>query len=126
MRRPGMSHAKFKAIRALQVPDQVKRARRFRDRNRPSEKRDASPDSRHHLLFPCPIGSRLPYRMREIIFDTETKGPEPRAGHRLVEIGCIEVIDRRESGRPFHAYFHPKSDMPANAEAVHGPSIPSM
>src|SRR3546814_9837601 len=61
------------------------RARRFRDRNRPSEKRDASPDSRHHLLFPCPIGSRLPYRMREIIFDTETTGLAPRAGHRLVE-----------------------------------------
>src|SRR3546814_2161317 len=42
----------------------------------------------------------------------------------MVEIGCIEVIDRRESGRTFHAYFHPERDMPAEAEAVHGLSIP--
>jgi DNA polymerase-3 subunit epsilon len=41
----------------------------------------------------------------------------------LVEIGCIELIDRRESGRTFHAYFHPERDMPAEAEAVHGLSI---
>src|SRR3546814_15722736 len=61
--------------------------------------------------------------MREIIFDTETTGLDPRAGHRLVEIGCIELIDRRESGRTFHAYFHPERDMPAEAEAVPGLSI---
>lgn len=61
--------------------------------------------------------------MREIIFDTETTGLDPRAGHRLVEIGCIELVDRRESGRTFHAYFHPERDMPAEAEAVHGLSI---
>src|SRR3546814_14905148 len=96
------------------------RARRFRDRNRPSEKRDASPDSRHHLLFPCPIGSRLPYRMREIIFDTETTGLDPRAGHRLVEIGSIVLIERRETGRTFQAYFHPEPDIPAAPEEVDG------
>lgn len=61
--------------------------------------------------------------MREIIFDTETTGLDPKAGHRLVEIGCIELIDRRESGRTFHAYFHPERDMPAEAEAVHGLSV---
>ncbi len=61
--------------------------------------------------------------MREIIFDTETTGLDPKAGHRLVEIGCIELIDRRESGRNFHAYFHPERDMPAEAEAVHGLSM---
>lgn len=61
--------------------------------------------------------------MREIIFDTETTGLDPKSGHRLVEIGCIELIDRRESGRTFHAYFHPERDMPAEAEAVHGLSI---
>jgi DNA polymerase-3 subunit epsilon len=61
--------------------------------------------------------------MREIIFDTETTGLDPRSGDRLVEIGCIELIDRRESGRTFHAYFHPERDMPAEAEAVHGLSI---
>ena len=61
--------------------------------------------------------------MREIIFDTETTGLDPRTGDRLVEIGCIELIDRRESGRTFHAYFNPQRDMPAAAEAVHGLSI---
>jgi len=61
--------------------------------------------------------------MREIIFDTETTGLDPRGGHRLVEIGCIELVDRRETGRNFHAYFHPERDMPFEAEAVHGLSI---
>lgn len=61
--------------------------------------------------------------MREIIFDTETTGLDPRSGHRLVEIGCIEMVDRRETGRSFHAYFHPERDMPMEAEAVHGLSI---
>lgn len=61
--------------------------------------------------------------MREIIFDTETTGLDPKAGHRLVEIGCIELVDRRESGRSFHAYFNPERDMPPEAEAVHGLSI---
>ena len=61
--------------------------------------------------------------MREIIFDTETTGFDPKTGHRLVEIGCVELVDRRESGRTFHAYFDPQRDMPAEAEAVHGLSI---
>ena len=61
--------------------------------------------------------------MREIIFDTETTGFDPRTGDRLVEIGCIELIDRRETGVNFHAYFNPERDMPAAAEAVHGLSI---
>ena len=58
--------------------------------------------------------------MREIIFDTETTGFDPRNGDRLVEIGCVELIDRRETGVTFHAYFNPERDMPAAAEAVHG------
>jgi len=61
--------------------------------------------------------------MREIIFDTETTGFDPKTGDRLVEIGCIELVDRRETGRNFHAYFNPERDMPAAAEAVHGLSI---
>jgi len=61
--------------------------------------------------------------MREIIFDTETTGLDPRTGDRLVEIGCIELVDRRETGQSFHAYFNPERDMPAAAEAVHGLSI---
>ena len=61
--------------------------------------------------------------MREIIFDTETTGLDPKTGDRLVEIGCIEMINRVPSGRTFHAYFNPDRDMPAEAEAVHGLSI---
>lgn len=61
--------------------------------------------------------------MREIIFDTETTGFDPKSGDRLVEIGCVELIDRRETGVTFHAYFNPQRDMPAAAEAVHGLSI---
>ncbi len=61
--------------------------------------------------------------MREIIFDTETTGLDPRSGDRMVEIGCIEMVNRVLTGRTFHAYFHPDRDMPAGAQAVHGLSI---
>lgn len=58
--------------------------------------------------------------MREIVFDTETTGLNPAGGDRMVEIGCIEMINRVETGRHFHAYFNPLRPMPAEAEAVHG------
>jgi len=61
--------------------------------------------------------------MREIVFDTETTGLSPSNGDRLVEIGCIELNNRVETGRTYHAYFHPDRDMPAEAERVHGLSI---
>lgn len=58
--------------------------------------------------------------MREIVFDTETTGLDPSSGDRMVEIGCIEMINRVATGESFHAYFNPERDMPAGAEAVHG------
>lgn len=58
--------------------------------------------------------------MREIVFDTETTGLSPLNGDRVVEIGCIELVNRCETGRTFHAYFNPGRDMPPEAEAVHG------
>ena len=58
--------------------------------------------------------------MREIIFDTETTGLSPAGGDRMVEIGCIEMIGRVETGRHFHCYFNPDRTMPSEAEAVHG------
>ena len=61
--------------------------------------------------------------MREIVFDTETTGLDPQSGDRLVEIGCIEMVNRVPTGAVFHAYFNPERDMPAEAEAVHGLSI---
>ena len=61
--------------------------------------------------------------MREIVFDTETTGLDPRSGDRIVEIGCIEMVNRVATGRTYHCYFNPDRDMPAGAEAVHGLSI---
>src|SRR3954447_24134422 len=58
--------------------------------------------------------------MREIVFDTETTGLNPSGGDRMVEIGCVEIFNRVETGRHFHAYFNPERDMPFEAEAVHG------
>ena len=58
--------------------------------------------------------------MREIIFDTETTGIDPKQGHRMVEIGCVELVDRMPTGETFHAYYNPERDMPAEAEAIHG------
>lgn len=58
--------------------------------------------------------------MREIIFDTETTGLNAGGGDRLVEIGCIEMMNRVETGRVFHAYFNPERSMPPEAQAVHG------
>ena len=58
--------------------------------------------------------------MREIVFDTETTGLDPQGGDRMVEIGCIEMVNRVPTGRTFHAYFNPGRPMPAGAQAVHG------
>ena len=58
--------------------------------------------------------------MREIIFDTETTGLDPQSGDRMVEIGCVEMVNRVATGKTFHAYFCPDRSMPAAAEAVHG------
>ena len=58
--------------------------------------------------------------MREIVFDTETTGLNPAGGDRMVEIGCVEMYNRVETGRHFHAYFNPDRAMPSDAEAVHG------
>jgi DNA polymerase-3 subunit epsilon len=58
--------------------------------------------------------------MREIVFDTETTGLSPTGGDRMVEIGCVEIFNRVETGRHYHCYFNPGRDMPFEAEAVHG------
>jgi len=58
--------------------------------------------------------------MREIVLDTETTGLEPEEGHRIVELGAIELINHVPSGRVFHAYVNPERDMPEDALRVHG------
>lgn len=58
--------------------------------------------------------------MRQIVLDTETTGLEVSQGHRVIEVGCIELIDRRHTGRHFHQYLNPERDIDAGASAVHG------
>src|ERR1700744_1845114 len=58
--------------------------------------------------------------MREIVFDTETTGFEPGDGHRIVEIGCVELIDHFPTGRTFQAYLNPERQVPIESQRVHG------
>ena len=58
--------------------------------------------------------------MREIVLDTETTGLDPASGHRIVEIGMLELINHIPSGSSFHCYLNPERNMPAEAFAVHG------
>lgn len=61
--------------------------------------------------------------MREIVLDTETTGMEPSEGHRLVEIGCLELVNHIPTGHTWHHYINPERDVPAEAVAVHGLSF---
>lgn len=58
--------------------------------------------------------------MRQIILDTETTGLSPLHGHRIIEIGCVELINRRLSGKTYQTYLQPQRDIDAGATAVHG------
>jgi len=58
--------------------------------------------------------------IREIVLDTETTGFEPSEGHRLVEIGCVELVNHLPTGRTFHEYLNPERDVPPDAARIHG------
>ncbi len=58
--------------------------------------------------------------MRRVVLDTETTGLEPAAGHRVIEIGAVELVDRRLSGKHFHSYLNPQRDIEDGALEVHG------
>src|SRR6187549_2581694 len=60
---------------------------------------------------------------RAIVLDTETTGLDPRTGHRLIELGCVEVVDFMPTGNTFHRYIHPERDIDPEAERVHGISL---
>src|ERR1700709_1212123 len=64
--------------------------------------------------------------MREIVLDTETTGLDPLRGDRLVEIGCVEIVNRMPTGQTFHRHLNPERNMPAGAFAVHGLSSESL
>lgn len=61
--------------------------------------------------------------MRQIVLDTETTGLSTADGHRIIEIGCVELVDRRITGRDYHRYLNPDRDIDEGAERVHGISI---
>lgn len=63
---------------------------------------------------------RRDHKLREIVLDTETTGFDPASGDRIVEIGCIELINRLPTENTFHVYINPDRDMPASAEKIHG------
>jgi DNA polymerase-3 subunit epsilon len=58
--------------------------------------------------------------MRQVVLDTETTGLEPELNHRVIEIGCVELVNRRPSGRTFHRYLNPEREIDEGALAVHG------
>lgn len=58
--------------------------------------------------------------LRQVILDTETTGLDPKSGHRIIEIGCVELVDRRLTGRHFHYYINPQRNVDAGAFQVHG------
>lgn len=58
--------------------------------------------------------------MRQVVLDTETTGLEPELGHRVIEIGCVEIIGRRLTGHNFHTYINPERDLDEGAIEVHG------
>ncbi len=81
--------------------------------------RDAAPPV---LRWTTPANDRITdgMRRREIVLDTETTGISPKAGHRVIEIGCVELDDRLPTGRVFHRYINPDRQIEADAERVHG------
>ena len=58
--------------------------------------------------------------MRQIVLDTETTGIDPRQGHRIIEIGCVELVNRRLTGNTFHVYINPQRLIEQEAIEVHG------
>ena len=61
--------------------------------------------------------------MRQVVLDTETTGLEAHLGHRIIEIGCVELINRKFTGRTYHQYINPEREIDAEAEEVHGISL---
>jgi DNA polymerase III subunit epsilon len=64
--------------------------------------------------------------MRQVVLDTETTGMPVERGHRIIEIGAVEIVNRRLTGRTFHHYIHPEREIDEGAQAVHGISLESL
>jgi DNA polymerase-3 subunit epsilon len=70
--------------------------------------------------FPKKSYASIEITMREIALDTETTGLDPKSGHRMVEIGCVELWGHVRTGKHFHVYLNPERDVPPDAERIHG------
>ena len=73
--------------------------------------------------WPRPLFLGYPSAMRQIVLDTETTGLSTSQGHRIIEIGAIELVDRRLTGREYHRFLNPEREIDEGAEAVHGISL---
>eukprot|EP01037_Dinobryon_pediforme_P002388 gene2388-2423_t len=107
--RPNMDESRFQSILAKQMPDEIKRAK---------------------ADFIIETGKGLDAardqdqtKMREIVLDTETTGLDPAQGHRVVEIGCVELFNSIPTGQTYHVYLNPERDMPEEAQRIHGLSL---
>ena len=60
---------------------------------------------------------------RQILLDTETTGLDPKSGHRVIEIGCVEIVNRKFTGSEFHTYLNPEREIDEEAEKIHGLSF---
>ena len=64
--------------------------------------------------------------MRQVVLDTETTGLEPQSGHRIIEIGCVEISHRRLTGRRYQQFLDPKRDVDEGASEVHGLTLKTL
>src|SRR5919109_2655623 len=90
-------------------------------RGRPRQRARRPPRERsdRHLASPR-RGVNSHSAMRQIVLDTETTGLEPELNHRVIEIGCVELVNRRPTGRTFHRYLNPEREIEEGALSVHG------